>query len=323
MIVTAVTLLFAVIASVSIAQNSPNQDTYIVQKGDVLFTLEGNYSGNPQQWGRLVTLNPFLQDPGRTWIDKKGRTIVLIKPGEELHGLGELGIIPQPLSLDLLIPSVPPTKQRSYFSLWMSAIIATILILLCIIQKLLRNPFWAGPAMVPGGVTNETVSSQFRTNLIWPTTTMTDHIEVKNVVKGLLFGLVKIKYGDNSFRRIFLRGEVGFRAMVRRNDEPWSEEHMLQGCGNDLRSSGARYIPGFAFRFVPLEVIAENPQPLHTNAKTEVPQQEVKNNEDNYFNFKLEDGRPNLVKYKGIQSFEFKEEGGQSEIRFHYDVTKK
>ena len=316
--------MLVAIAFTAIAQDSPNQDTYIIQKGDVLFTLEGNYSGNPQQWSRLITLNPFLQDPGRTWIDKKGRTIVLIKPGEELHGLGELGIIPQPLSLDLLTPPVPPTEQRSYFILWLLGVVATIMLLLYIILKLLRSPITAGPAMVPGGVTNETVTQQFRANSVWPITTvaLNDQIEIKNVVKGFLYGLVRVNYGDNSCRHIVLTGHIGYRAMVRHHkDGPWSEEYMLRGCGNDLRSSGVKYIPGFAFHFLPIEVVEETPQSsqIEKNEKTEIPQ------DKRHFNFSLKDGRPNLIQYKGIQSFEFQEtERNQSEIRFTYDdMTKK
>lgn len=87
-------------AQAPIAQEK--EDYYIVQKGDTLWVLEGEFSGKPAQWNRLLELNPFLRGSGRVWVDNQGRTIVLIRPGEELKGLKELGIIPNLYPIDQL-----------------------------------------------------------------------------------------------------------------------------------------------------------------------------------------------------------------------------
>jgi len=119
-------MVVAIVLGLSVAQTptGTRSDVYVVKKGDVLYTLEGNYSGKPNQWRRLVDANPFLKNPGRIWVDGKGRTIALIRPGEKLRGLGELGIIPQPLPLDRLkveapAPIVPaPMPKADHSWLW-------------------------------------------------------------------------------------------------------------------------------------------------------------------------------------------------------------
>jgi hypothetical protein len=84
-----VVMVLVALAGIAIAQTPAERaerpDVYVVQEGDCLYTLEGNYTGRPWQWARLTSLNPFLKNPGRTWVDGKGRTIVLIKPGEKLN----------------------------------------------------------------------------------------------------------------------------------------------------------------------------------------------------------------------------------------------
>jgi hypothetical protein len=321
-------MLVCVIGSVS-AQMPNSDDVYVVQEGDVLYTLEGNYSGRPWQWSRLVEMNSFLKDPGRTWTDEKGRIIVLIRPGEELRGLGELGIIPQPLPLEQLKNAVPasaaelPVEPNSRPWLWWLLALAA-LALAIVIALAKRNPVTAGPAVISGGVSDETAARAFRDNCARQGG---EHIEIREIVRGRLYGAVRVRYGDNRSRLMMLWGDIGYRALVRRNNGVWNEEYMLQACGNDLRSSGARYIPGLGFRFVP-ETIVERPAEA-TQAESTASQAPAAEDspsdpatdegENKHFTFKPATGTNpnNLVQFKGFSSFEVKViEDGTTVVRF-------
>jgi len=328
-------MLVCVIGSVS-AEMPNSDDVYVVQEGDVLYTLEGEYSGRPWQWSRLVEMNPFLKDSGRTWIDGKGRTIVLIRPGEELRGLGELGIIPQPLPLEQLKTAVPasvakslPNESNSCPWLWWLLVLAAATAFVIFIISVKRNPATAGPAVISGGVSDETVTRVFRDNCARQGG---EHIEIRDVVRGRLYGAVRIRYGDNRSRLMVLWGNMGYRALVRRNNGTWNEEYMLQACGNDLRLSGARYIPGLGFRFVP-ETVVEGPvETSQTTSQTataasQAPAAEdspsnpdADESENKHFTFKpaTRVNPNNLVQFKGFSSFEVKvAEDGTTIVRFN------
>lgn len=338
--VVAVVMFAAFAFCIAIAQTPPERlDVYVVQKGDVLYTLEGNYSGRPWQWARLVELNPFLENPGRVWEDEKGRTIVLIRPGEELRGLGKLGIVPRPFPLERLRVEMPPSRKpataptpapanRNYS--WLLLLLIPVVFLLwylLVYRRMRRDPVAAGPAVVPGGVTDRTAAGQFRENLSRTTGTPIDRIEIRDLVRGRIYGAVNIRYRDGSSRRMLLAGEVGYRVMVRRNGGSWTEEFMLQGCGNDLRLFGARYIPGFDFRFVPEAVVEETPRPAGPSAPastatlapapTQLQPATPDEEGEKHFTFRPADkGRPNFVDFKGFGSFEVEVKSGRTMVRF-------
>jgi hypothetical protein len=185
-------------------------------------------------------------------------------------------------------------------------------------RRMRRDPVTAGPPVVPGGVTNMTAANQFRAN-ISQTTGMP--IEIRDLVRGRIYGAVRVRYHDGSSRRMLLAGQIGYRAMVRRGGGPWTEEFMLQGCGNDLRLSGARYIPGFGFRFVPEAVVEETPQPRPATATataTAQPEPATPAEEgEKHFTFRpAVGGRPNLVDFKGFGSFEVEVKDGRTMVRF-------
>jgi len=329
-----VMVLVLALVGIAIAQApSSERDVYVVQQGDKLYTLEGDYSGRPWQWGRLVELNPFLKNPGRTWVDEKNRMIVLIKPGEKLNGLGELGIVPQPFPIGRLkigAPPPAPTPAPADFDLRLLWLLAAAFILLgvaLIIKRMRRDPVAAGIAVVPGGVVDTTAANQFRENLSRTTGTPSDRIEIRDLARGRIYGAVDVRYRDSSLRRMLLRGEVGYRAMVRRNASAWAEEFMLQGCGNDLRLSGVRYIPGFGFRFVPEAVVegalrpAESPASASTvtSAPAQTQPQPATSDEgsEKHFTFRpAGGGRPNFVDSKGYGSFEVEVKDGRTMVRF-------
>ena len=94
-----VLLFLVVFSAVAFAQSEP---VYTVQKGDTLWTLSGDYLGNPLKWGELLGLNPFLKEPGRQWLLPDHRLVVLIKPGEQLAGLEQIGVTAEALPLSEL-----------------------------------------------------------------------------------------------------------------------------------------------------------------------------------------------------------------------------
>jgi len=246
-------------AEVPVAQEK--EDIYTVQEGDTLWVLEGEFSGRPAQWNRLLELNLFLRGPGRVWVDGQGRTIVLIKPGEELRGLKELGIVPNPLPLDqlrVLATPVPPAEGtqpvKTGIPWWVWVLFAwvalgTLGFIWTVLRAIMsRDPVAAGPAMV-NGVNDQTVTQAFGRE--------SSSTIVKNVERGRVYGAVQVHYGDGSSKSFRLNGQAGYKATVSwNNGKTWNEEYMLQACGNDLRMSGMRYVPGFGFRFV-LETVVE------------------------------------------------------------------
>ncbi len=64
--------------------------TYIIKKGDCLWTLSGKFLNDPLKWKQVYKMNPFLLQPGRMFV-KNGKIIVIIKPGEQLLGLEKVG----------------------------------------------------------------------------------------------------------------------------------------------------------------------------------------------------------------------------------------
>jgi hypothetical protein len=335
--VVAVLMLVAVIATAQniLPQNSSvSNTTYTVQKGDKLYILEGAYSSRPWEWKRLVKLNPFLNEKGRIWVDEKtGKIIVLIRPGEVLFGLGKSNILLEPLPLSRLkiatpvpVSPVSPAKSGGLLN-WLLLLVAIVLLCAFIAYtRMKKNPITAGPSMCQNGVTDQTVAQQFRINRVWPEIVPPSHyIEIKSIEKGLLFGLVRVKYGDNSSRYMILSGEIGYRALVRQgDDDPWNEEFMLQGCGNDLRA-GTRYILGIGFRFIPTApVVEKTPQPAATASSPSltatnvvIPSSRETDDGEKYFIFRPANGSlQNLVQFKGFKTFEFEEVRGQVSIRF-------
>jgi len=315
-------------------------DIYKVRQGDSLYVLEGTFSGKPWLWGRLVELNPFLKNPGRTWVDEKGRTIVLIRLGEALQGLAQLGIVPSPFPIERLKVEAPPAHapnpalaskpapSRDWSWLWW--LIPGVFLLWAAVVAYLRmryDPATAGPPVVPGGVTDRTAPDRFRDTVAQTTGTPFDRIDIRDLVRGRVYGAVQVRYADGSSRRMLLVGQTGYRAMVRRNGGPWTEEYMLQACGNDLRMSGARYIPGLGFRFVPEAAVEATPpsapvQPIPAPAPAPTqpepaPTTAPAKESERHFTFRpAAGGRPNFVDFEGFASFEVEVKDGRTTVRF-------
>lgn len=80
------------------AQTAP----YTVGEGDTIYALKGIYSSSQPEWKAFTILNPFLAEPGRAFVAQDGRFIVIIRPGETLNGVDQLGITVEPLPINQL-----------------------------------------------------------------------------------------------------------------------------------------------------------------------------------------------------------------------------
>lgn len=166
---------------VAMAQTQSGGQAYVVQQGDTLYVLKGIYSANQAEWKAFTILNPFLSEPGRAFVDREGRFIVLIRPGEKLEGIDRLGIEVEPVSVEQLkLVSAPAPKEaevklpavannRSFdWGWWFIVLTSAVLIgyfLYGVFQvmrekyirsrrerELLQDPITSGPALVPGGI---------------------------------------------------------------------------------------------------------------------------------------------------------------------------
>ncbi|MEK7117112.1 MAG: hypothetical protein AAB837_03025 [Patescibacteria group bacterium] len=267
-----VCLLATLVLLLVVSPLAAQEDTYVVQKGDTLWVLEGEYNGNPTQWRRIVQLNPFLQEPGRIFQDQQGRTIALISPGQKLVGLQALGIIPTQVSTSQL--QLPQPEAKVYhvpttpaWVWWPLVLAVAILIVAWLIYRMLtRDPVNSRPAMVQGGVnTPEAATVGFQqmaaraAGLGQHSTDPTyyQRFTVLSQVAGRIWGVLNVRYADGREVPRRLSGDRAYQARVRFDNGREEDLYMLQGCGNDLRYGGiSRYLPGPEFRFEADPVVA-------------------------------------------------------------------
>lgn len=112
LIACALVLFVLLAATLSVAQQNASSQ-YTVQKGDNLWQLAGDKLKDPMLWQRIYKQNPFLQEPGRRF-ENDGIIYVLIKPGEKLVGLEELGIIPSFAPIEKLTTPAEVVHQVAY-----------------------------------------------------------------------------------------------------------------------------------------------------------------------------------------------------------------
>src|SRR3990167_9100402 len=86
---------------------------YVVQQGDTGWELARTYYDDPVEWRAIVKLNPFLQQPNRI-VEREGKIILLLKPGEELFGLERLNV-PAPTAVPIteLVSPAPPVTEAA------------------------------------------------------------------------------------------------------------------------------------------------------------------------------------------------------------------
>lgn len=88
-------------------------ETYTVRPDDTLWDLSKAYRGDPTKWGEVLGANPFLKEKGRIFAHTDGRTIVLLRPGEELAGLNHIGLTAEMVSFSSLWPTLAPSQIQA------------------------------------------------------------------------------------------------------------------------------------------------------------------------------------------------------------------
>ena len=248
--------------------------TYTVQDGDTLYDLTAIAKGDPELWREVVKQNPFLAESGRQFTKPDGTFVVVIRGGEQLRGLEELGInIPGKVATAIgkatFTGGQPATKpEPTWFERnwsWLIPFIGSLALIVLYGGYFLwqqytryRDPVSSGPAMVRGGVTDETVAL-----------TLTERGQnqarrftiVGEIVRGKGYGEMMVAYRGGREERRLLDGQTVYRATVRFEGEAEDQViYTLQGCGNDIRA-GNRNVPGREFRFEPETLVHQAPEP--------------------------------------------------------------
>ena len=249
--------------------------SYVVQDGDTVSGVALAKNGDGTQYSELAELNPYLKEPARN-VRSKGKYVILIYPGEIIRytdrkQLEEAGINLAPGAAtdgSNAAPSKPLTDPNWLERSW--AWIVGLLLLGGVLylayrwreaHRAYRDPVGSGPAMVKGGVTDETVAQTFAER---GETQARRFTIVGEVVRGKGYGDMLIRFRDGREEHRLLNGHVLYRATVRYEDADADEQiFMLQGCGNDARN-GVRYSPEETFRFKRDAVVALAPQPPAT-----------------------------------------------------------
>jgi hypothetical protein len=209
-----------------------------------------------------------------------GATIVLIRIGETLAGLEELGItvappapvppivLPQPTTVLRISPPVvvqaeEPVEEIGSIDvhpLWWLLLLALLLVAAvpCIQWVLSRrtfgtaDPVTAGPPMINGGLSDATADEAFRRMAERQTGLSFRSFTVLQSIAGQVYGTMIVSYADGKERRMSMNGQRAYQARVRFPNGHEESLYMLQACGNDLRFGGInRYRPGGDFRFTP------------------------------------------------------------------------
>lgn len=264
------------------------QGGYTVQPGDNLWRLSGDYLGDPVKWGEVLGANPYLKQPGRQFQLPDGRIVVLIKPGEVLEGLNDLGVTAEPVPISELKPApVPPVAEKKVevdvlksnlpFLYWISGLLLLTFVLAYLVtRRFFSSAATAGAPIIPGGIRldePEAVEERFQriaerrladTN---PTANLTTDrpVRVGPIEGGVLngFGRVQYRHGLPQLRR--LNNEPAYRARFRFPDGHEEELQFLQACANDVTYSGARYL---GFTFTPGRAVLPTPAPAPTDIPT-------------------------------------------------------
>ena len=167
---------------------------YKVQAGDTLWDLSSAYHGDPLKWAEVLGANPFLKEKGRVVNHPDGRVIVLIRPGEELAGLNQIGVkaemipfnnlwpafvpVPQPASAESVVIDMTgkaggvPFYQVLVLGMPLWAVVLWVVALAPAIIYTMRkdgllftrNPATAGPPIIPGGIAtsqSQTIEERF------------------------------------------------------------------------------------------------------------------------------------------------------------------
>lgn len=270
MILMAMVVIF--LFSFTVFAQSPSAPTekagvYTVEKGDTLWWLEGYHRGDPNQWRRIVADNPFLQEAGRIF-ERGGKTIALIKPGEQLKGLVELGILPREIPLSELQVQVPPqvSKSSNWLYLLFGLAIAVALYGIYRLYRIFSDPATSGQQIIRGGLSADRprdIETRFQRIAseryeVQSGDFIRDHApqRIGPIEEGFLSGYGRVQYRDRSETKRLNR-EPAYRARFRFHDGNEEDLFFLQRCANDVTLYNTRYL---GFTFSPAHQVVPEPQ---------------------------------------------------------------
>ncbi len=263
---------------------------YVVQPGDTLWQLAELRLNDPERWRWLLTQNPQLAEPGRSFTRSDGTFVVVIRPGETLRGLAEVGITPtgnnslRPDSKSSKLGDTDPEDDDWNIPWgWILSLLGGGFLTWLAYRSGRENArAEAGDkhrqeevearivhrrekiAAEQAELNRDPVMSGYPqvpeglTDATAPTHLQTRvnedrrNLTILNMTRGRGYGPMLIRYGDGSEHPRQLDGHIVYRATVRDNDSQEVEElYTLQGCGNDIRAGVPEYLSGHGFRFTP------------------------------------------------------------------------
>ena len=231
---------------------------YVVKPGDNLWRLAELRLNNPEEWRWILDQNPFLKQAGRQFTKNDGTFVVVIKSGETLKGLREVGVMPSIANSITVPPSntvasvVEKTFQEKVSDFisdwwWLLLLLAGAGFIIWLLTQLGRDPVRSGPPQVTGGVSDDTVREQLARRGNQRNFTLI----AGTITRGRGYGRMMVSYHGGTELPRNLTGETVYRARARYHDGREEDVYMLQGCGNDVTYGGALYRLLNNFRFEP------------------------------------------------------------------------
>lgn len=239
---------------------------YVIKSGDTLYELSGKNFNDPNLWARIIEKNQFLAKPSRQ-LKKDGKLIVVIRPGERLIGLQDLGVVPNPIDISgFRLESTPaPASSVSKNSLvvspklaspesislwyyswllwWIVGIALVFFIARWILNVKLSNPLGSGPRTSLGIYSNQAVDlakkllvreHYERTDeLLQP-----DQFSIRVVKAVYVKGYANILYpGTKGWALKKFTGEEAFEVIFELPGDELKHIYLLKSTGNQIRSN--------------------------------------------------------------------------------------
>lgn len=221
---------------------------HVVQKGENLWKLAELKFGDPEKWHYILEQNPYLKEKGRQFTKPDGTFVVVIKEGELLRGLSEVGIKPT----SMVGPVATPTAHAAETQIvektfsekvvgfltdwwWLLPLLLVVGFLGWLLAQLNKDPVRSGSAQVPGGVSDGTIHDHLKRRArAW-----NYDLIPGTIVRGRGYGLMWVAYQGNVWEALRLRrltGQVVYRARAWDRYGQEVDVYTLQECGNDISS---------------------------------------------------------------------------------------
>lgn len=216
----------------------PTFAQYVVKQGETLWGIAEKNLDAAIAWEKIYNSNPFLQDRGIT-IDKKGRKIVKILPGEILLGVTQAGVVETQPAVRVVWPVEPPEADSGFpwWLIWLGLL--AFLVFIGAIYNLSKKNATEWRPVVPGGVRDDAHAASLLQAARRNGGTLIQGTQRKVRLSGpwltkhagILIPIPHRYVQERAYCADFLMSN-GMRR----------QGYMLQGCGNDV-SSGRWYVP--------------------------------------------------------------------------------